>query len=241
MKGLWAVLPALLAVSPVFADQYGAFQEYATQSSVKPFAKDLGGLLGSATYHQGRSLGFSGYDAGGRVGAQFSPEGGNTILRNKGVRTFMLPWIQAEVGMPFRLDGFVRGMSYQGLTIVGGGLRYGLLKISDKPWSPQLLVSGVAHAVVHTYFSASHTGGSLVFSIGTPHFTPYVGGGFDRTVLVVRSSLADPTLNGDQIVALESRFSGGLQFRPWTFIYINAAYVYMHRHPGLEGGLGIRF
>ena len=59
------------------------------------------------------------------------------ILRNNGVHAFGLPWVQAEIGMPFKIDGFVRGISYQGLTIAGGGLRYSLRKVADMPWAPQ--------------------------------------------------------------------------------------------------------
>lgn len=236
-----AALIALIFVEPVFADKFGGFQQYADSGSIEPFARDLGGLLGSATYHGGRSLGFSGFDTGGRYGIQLQPSRENSILRNKGVTAFGLPWIQAEVGMPFRLDGFVRGISFEGLTIAGGGVRYGILKVSDKPWAPQLLVSGVGHSVVHQHFSANHQGGSLVFSMGIPQFTPYIGGGFDRTVLVVRSSTLQPTLAGTQVTTVESRFDAGMQFRPWTFVYLNLAYALLHGRNGAEGGLGIRF
>lgn len=236
------VLAMLLACAPAAsADQYGGFQEFADSGSLKPFARDLGGLLGSATFHSGRSLGFSGFDVGGRAGMQFSPEKNDKILRNNAVRFFALPWVQAEIGMPFKLDGFVRGMSYQGLTIAGGGFRYGLLKVSDKPWAPQLLASGVAHSVVHQYFSATHFGANLVASMGIPVFTPYVGVGFDRTRLSVRSSTLDPSLNGSVVTTFEPRYTAGMQLRPWTFYYIHLAYVNMHRQSGAEAGMGVRF
>ena len=242
LKRLFAILALTLGTSaPVWADPYGGFQQFADQGSLKPFTRDMGGMLGSATFHGGRSLGFSGFDVGGRFGLQFSPAKDDRILRNKGVRTFALPWAQAEVGMPFRLDGFVRGISYEGLTVVGGGLRFGVLPVSDARWAPQMLVSAVGHAVVHQYFSINHQGGSLVFSMGIPQFTPYVGAGVDRTVMVVRSSLADPTVNGMQVQTVESRFSAGMQLRPWQFIYMNVAYALLHGRSGLEGGLGLRF
>ncbi len=232
----------ILSACGAFADQYGGFQQYADSGALKPFARDLGGVLGSATFHSGRSLGFSGFDVGARGGMQFSPDRNDRILRNNGVHAFGLPWVQAEIGMPFRLDGFVRGISYQGLTIAGGGLRYGLRsQASDKPWSPQLLASAVAHSVVHQQFSASHFGASLVGSMGTTVFTPYLGVGFDRTHLLVRSSLVDPTLDGGTVTTFESRYTAGMQFRPWTFCYVHAAYVLMHGQSGSEAGLGVRF
>lgn len=230
-----------LCVSPAAAGQYDGFRAYADSGSLRPFCRDLGGILGSATFHGGRSLGFSGFDVGLRGGAQLRPDPNDRILRRNGVDAFGLPWLQAEVGMPFRLDGFVRGTGWQGLSVAGGGLRYGLLKSSDEPWTPQLLVSGVGHAVVHRDFSASHYGAGFVGSMGIPVFTPYLGVGFDRTRLLVRSSLLDPTLDGKSVDTTESRFTAGMRFRPWTFFYLNLAYVLVHRENGAEVGLGIRF
>src|SRR5206468_1730395 len=124
----------------------------------KPFCRDLGSILGAATFHSARPLGFSGFDMGAQGGVQFYPDKNDRILRNNGVRAFGMPWAQAEIGMPFNFDGFVRGISFQGVTIAGGGVRYGVLKTNDKPWAPQLLAVVVGHAVVHQDFSASHLG-----------------------------------------------------------------------------------
>ncbi|OGR87792.1 MAG: hypothetical protein A3J74_02030 [Elusimicrobia bacterium RIFCSPHIGHO2_02_FULL_57_9] len=241
LKRLFLLFALVSSTVPAFADQYGAFEQYADGSSIKPFTRDLGGVLGSATFHSARSLGFSGFDIGLRGGMQFSPDRDNLILRNRGVKVFGLPWMQAEIGLPFKFDGFIRGISYQGLTIAGGGLRYGLRKLSDTPWSPQMLFSAVGHSVVHQHFSASQAGGSLVVSAGIPVFTPYAGGGFDRTRLVVRSSTLDPNFNGSVVTTIQSRYTAGMQFRPWTFFYIHLAYVLLHGQSGSEAGMGLRF
>jgi hypothetical protein len=220
---------------------YGGFSDLADSGSLKPFARDLGGILGSGTFHSARPLGFSGFDAGVRAGMQFDPDPNDRILRNNGVKDFGLPWVQAEIGMPKGIDGFIRGMSYQGLTIAGGGVRYGLFNKSDKPWAPQLLISGVAHSVVHQDFSATQAGASLVFSMGTPLFNPYLGAGFDHVRLMVGSSKLSPALDGSTVNTLESRFTAGATLRPWTFVYINAAYMLAHGRSGAEAGLGVRF
>lgn len=243
MRALLAAVLLAAAAVPAFAsaDPYAGFTQYADAGSLKPFARDLGGLLGAATFHNGRSLGFSGFDVGARYGAQFYPSKGDGIMRKNGVKSFGLPWVQAEIGLPFKIDGFIRGVSYQGLTVSGGGLRYGLWSPSDKPWTPQILVSGVGHSVVHQAFSASHFGADLVASAGTPAFMPYVGAGFDRTRLVVRSSTFDPTLNGRDVTTLESRFTAGVRLKPYQFTYISLAYNLAHGQSGAEGGLGVRF
>ncbi|MDD5656562.1 MAG: hypothetical protein PHF00_04835 [Elusimicrobia bacterium] len=244
------------AAVPAAADVYGGFEQFADGPSLKPFARDLGGVLGSAAFHSGRPLGFSGFDAGVRMGMQFRPEGGDGILRRKGVKEFGVPWVQAEIGLPYRFDGFIRGVSYEGLTIAGGGLRYGVFKAPDKPWTPQLLISGAAHSVVHQYFSASHVGGSLVCSLGNNVITPYIGGGVDRTRLVVRASKLEPALDGSTVSVLETRYTAGVTLRPWnygagtaesgrarpwSFVYLNAAYILVHGQSGAEAGLGVRF
>jgi hypothetical protein len=255
MKWLIVLFFVSLAAVPVWAGNYDGFEQFADAGSLKPFARDLGGILGSGTFHTARPLGFSGFDLGVQAGGQVYPSKGDDILRNNGVKVFGLPWVQAAIGMPYRIDGFIRGTSAEGLTIAGGGVRYGLLKTSDKPWAPQLLLSGVAHAVVYQSFSASHEGANLVYSMGNSVFSPYLAGGFDHVRLVDRSAALG--INGTVVNTLESRFTAGVQLRPWntsvagegesgrvhplSFVYINAAYILAHGQSGAEGGLGMRF
>jgi len=231
----------LCSAARASSDQYGGFEQYADAGSLKPFSRDLGGILGAATFHSGRPLGFSGFDVGARFGGQFYPSKGDNILRKRGVRVFGLPWVQAEIGLPFKLDGFIRGISYQGLTIAGGGVRWGIYSASDKPWAPQLLASAVGHSVVHKDFSASHFGAHLVCSSGTPLFAPFIGAGFDRTRLVVRSSTLDPSLNGREVTTFEGRYSAGVRLKPYHFTYLSLAYTLAHGQSGAEAGAGVRF
>lgn len=241
-RTLLAFLAASAAAAPASAaDQFRGFKQYVDRGSLTPFTRDLGSVLGSASFHNGRSLGFSGFDLGAHGGMRFKPSRGNSVLSGAGVKAFGLPWAQAEIGLPFRLDGFIRGISYQGVTISGGGLRYGILKATDQHWTPQFLLSSVAHSVAHKDFSASHVGVNLVASIGTPRIAPYLGAGIDRTRVVVKSSDLDPTLVGVEASTLESRFTAGLSVRPHPFIYVQAAFTLTHGEPGVDTGLGIRF
>ncbi|MEK7657422.1 MAG: hypothetical protein AAB412_06670 [Elusimicrobiota bacterium] len=239
-----ALFFALLLALPAQAwagDQFGGFRDYVDRGSLKPFTRDLGGLLGAAAFHSGRTLGFSGFDIGLRGGYQFSPSRGDEVLRRAGVKGFGLPWVQAEIGLPFRMDGFIRGVSFQGVTISGGGLRWGFPKRNDLPNSPNFLLSGVAHSVVHRDFSANQYGMNLVASMGPPAFTPYFGAGFDRTRVVVRDSLLDPTLAGEGATTLEGRLTAGFSVRPHRFVYLHAAYTHTHGRGGADCGLGVRF
>jgi len=233
----------LCAAVPAFASDnpFDSFGGLVDGGSLKPFTRDLGDLLGSAQFHSGRSLGFSGFDVGGHAGVQFRPDTGDKVMRGAGVHVFSLPWVQAEIGLPFRLDGFIRGISSEGVTVAGGGVRYGFLKASEKPWEPQVLVSAVGHSVTHRDFSASHFGANLVVSMGTQTVTPYAGVGVDRTRVVVRNSVLDPGLVNSDAITTEARFTAGVSLRPTTFTYVQVAMTMAHGYPGSDLGLGIRF
>lgn len=245
MKKLYfiAIIFSLIIPSSVSAyDQFSGFKEYADGGSLKPFARDLGSVLGAATFHSGRELGFSGFDLGIRGGLQLRPSAGNTILRERGIKVFGLPWVQGEIGLPLRLDGYIRGMSHQGVTIAGGGLRYGLRKSSDKEMSPQFLLAWSGHSVAHRYFSASHFGLNLIASFRVKWITPYIGGGADRTRLVVRCEPdRDPTLQGTTVTTTEPRFTIGASVRPKAYVYLHGAYTRTHKTNGFDSGVGIRF
>ena len=130
-----AFIICLISAGPASSgEQFGRFAEFVDRGSLKPFTRDLGGLLGSATFHNGRGLGLTGFDIGIHGGIQLRPSKGDEILRRSGVKTVYLPWVQAEIGLPFRFDGYIRGISFQGLTIAGGGVRYGLTKTADQPY-----------------------------------------------------------------------------------------------------------
>lgn len=223
-------------------DQFGGFRQYVNRDSLKPFARDLGALMGAATFHNGRPLGFSGFDVGVRGGMMLLPDARDKVLRDKGVRAYGLPWVQAEIGLPKGLDGYIRGISYQGLTIAGGGLRYGLTKAQDKPLKPQFLIAASAHSLAHRYFSASHFGGDLIGSIMVKGVTFYSGAGVDRTRVVVRTvPVRDAGLEGESAAALGSRFTTGVSLRPLKYLYLHAAYMLVDKQSGFSCGFGIRF
>ncbi|TBR24379.1 hypothetical protein EPO15_04175 [bacterium] len=223
-------------------DQFGGFQEFIDRGSIKPFARDLGAVLGAATFHSGRSLGFSGFDVGVRSGVVFSPDSNDRAMRGRGVGVFALPFVQAEIGLPFSLDGFIRGVSYQGVTVAGGGLRYALSKASDKPLKPQFLASWSGHSVAHKDFSASHIGFNIVTSVQYKMLNPYFGLGLDRTRVVVRAiPKVDPTMQGLEESVVVPRATLGVSMRPKPYLYLHGAVTYTNRRPGIDTGLGIRF
>ena len=232
---------ALLPVPAQASDPFRNFGSYITADSLKPFAQDIGGLMGSGLYHTGRSLGFSGFDIGVRYAMQFKPSNGNTVLETNGVGSFGIPWLQAEIGMPFRLDGFIRAANFQGLTMAGGGLRWGLSNVNDSVYVPQLMLVAGADTAVHRSFSVTHYNGGFALSWRLETFTPYVGASLDSTRLEVREAPAGSDLLGAHETVVEPSVTAGFSFRPKHYIYISAAGSYTHARPLLTLSSGIRF
>jgi len=205
------------------------------KEGLKPFARDLGGLLGSGLNQTARPLGFSGFDLGVRAVSQFKPSRGNTALPR--TRPFGLGFIQAELGMPYRLDGFVRAASYEGLTVAGAGLRYGLWNVSDAKNYINAMLLSAGSLAAHKYFYAVHFNTSVVCSVNRPVFSPYVGVGFDSTRLEAQTYTG--TL-GDTVKVFEMRYSAGLRAK-FNLGYLAAGATYTHDRTLLNASTGIRF
>ena len=140
------LLGGLSAASAAGYDGFAAV----TASELKPFARDLGGLLGSGANQTARPLGFSGFDVGVRAVGQFNPSHGNGVLKKDNL--FGLGLVQAEIGMPYRIDGFVRGGAYEGMAVAGGGLRYGLWNVSDAKYHINAMLVAMGNMAAHRYF-----------------------------------------------------------------------------------------
>lgn len=235
-KILFASVLAVLTLQTAYAasGRYGDFQ-YAVLSDLKPFARDLGGLLGSGTNQTARVLGFGGFDLSGRAVVQFEPESGDGILKKD--TPFGLGWVQAEIGMPFRIDGFIKAGSFANLAVTGGGLKYGLTQPQKKI---QAMVVASGNMAAHKFFYATTFAASLVFSVNTPVVSPYFGAGMDNTNLVVQNNLADPTLVGKRIAVFEPRYMAGFRMTFLSYGFISGGYTYTHGRSLVNAGLGLR-
>jgi hypothetical protein len=243
MKKMILICALLCLCSSAYAlDPYRDFDSHATSSSLKPFARDLGGLLGSGIFNKGRILGFSGFDVSIRTVMQFEPEADNQILRKTGVTNIWFPWIQASIGMPFRLDGFIRSSSFQGLTVAGGGLKWGIWQgSSEKPGYLRALLYIAAHSAVHEDFSATHLGGGMGVSWNFPYVAPFVGVGFDRTKLTVKNAPVGSGLEGESVTVTEPRATIGANVPIKRYEYFSLSGIWMHGQFGMSSSLGIRF
>ncbi len=229
-------------------DDFGA---NVTQNNVRAFTKDLGGLIGSGTYTTGRILGWGGFQIGPRGSMVFKMSQGqgndyaskqHTALGDRDeVGEIFYPWLQADIGMPFRIDGFIRASSYQGLTIAGGGLRWGITRPNEMLGSFQPMLVVAAHSASARDFAATHYNASLVLSMKFKYFVPYVGGGVDYTTLDVNRADLDASLVGSRERAATARATAGFNFKLPSYLDLSLAANYAYYGLGAEASLSLRF
>jgi len=250
-KAVWVLMGCMLITSPAVARQWDHFGANVTANNVRAFTKDLGGIIGSGTYTTGRILGWGGFQIGPRAGMLFrmskahgttEAERHHTALgERKEVGSIVSPWLQADIGMPFRIDGFIRASSYEGLTIAGGGLRWGITRPSETTGAFQPMVVLSAHSATAQDFSASHYNASLVLSMKFKYFVPYIGGGVDYTNVNVGNGVADAAVRGEREHAATARATAGFNFKLPSYMDLSLAANYAHYGMGAEASLSLRF
>ncbi len=242
----------ILASFPASASPtWDAFGANVTENNIRAFTKDLGGLIGAGTYTTGRILGWGGFQIGPRAGMLFKMSQGlgttedeknHTALGDRDeVGAVFSPWLQADIGLPFRIDGFIRASSYDGLTIAGGGLRWGITRPSEVLGSFQPMLVVAAHSATAKDFSATHYNASLVLSMKFKYFVPYVGGGVDYTTVTVGNGVASAAIRGEREYAATARATAGFNFKLPSYMDLSLAANYAHYGMGAEASLSLRF
>ena len=251
MKKIISLLIFLLSVSGASADAlWNDVSKNITKDNVRSFTKDLGGLIGSGTYTTGRVLGWGGFQIGPRGSMIFKMSKGDgddknhTALGDRDkVGAIFYPWLQADIGLPFRIDGFIRASSYQGMTIAGGGLRWGITQPNEMMGSFQPMLVIAAHSASARDFSASHYNASLVLSAKFKYFVPYIGGGVDYTTLSIGNGIGAQAvaLRGTNQYAATARATAGFNFKLPSYLDLSLAANYAHYGLGGEASLSVRF
>ena len=230
-----------LLFSPTFAlaiSSFDGFRTHVTADNLPYFSKDLAAMLGASSYSTGRILGWGGF--------QLSMHGVYVPKLNKKDtalgpveenKNLFMPLIQGEIGLPFRLDGFIRAISYDGLTLAGGGLKWGITRPRDEDYTFQAMLVTLAQSGVYRDFSVSHYSGNLVIAFKTPYVTPYIGGGVDYMILTVESgALADK-----KSYSTTARGTAGLNFKLPSYMDLSLAANFASYGVGYEANFGVRF
>jgi hypothetical protein len=207
------------------------------QGMLDNFAKDLGGLMGGGSFHQGKSLGLPGFDVGIHV-PTIKIKDEDTIIKSS-LDSVALPILQAEIGLPANLDLIARFTSYSDASLIGVGLRYGIIK-NSLPGLPSLSVQGVYNTLnVNSGLNklkATTMSIAVITSIDLPIITPYAGVGMDNTEVTPDSTITNLT---GKASAVRAEVGINLSLVPFTYIQLGGALV--NGDINYTAGLGIKF
>jgi hypothetical protein len=235
---LAAAVPSARAVQP---NPFAGFAQNAAGAYLKPFALDLGGLLGAASVDTGHTYGMPGFWVGGDAALQTRPDSNDQILRKANVHSFALPMLQAGVGLPFGTDVIVRGVGAYGVTIYGGGIRKSLFRTGTLDVAlPSVSISAFGDKVNAGPFSAAHGDVNAIASWSLPIIKPFIEAGYDFTKVTVGSAQV-PGLAGLSATSNGTRLEGGVDLTPLPFIDLRLALLELHGIPGGQLGLGVTF
>ncbi|MFQ5864916.1 MAG: DUF6588 family protein [bacterium] len=124
-----------------------------------------------------------------------------------------------------------------GVTLIGGGLKYGLIQL---PGLPKVMVMGTYHALFvpeeFDFGTVSTVSFNGVASYSLPIFTFYAGGGIDLTTLVLNEEFLD----GKRVTEKEPHLTLGAQIRPLPLVLVNASYSFSE-FASFDLGIGISF
>jgi hypothetical protein len=220
----------------IFAGDYSNFKNI-TSKDAKYFAADIGGLAGSGVSYTARSLGFSGFDVSFKTAYQIKPSKDNKVMDKD--RSFGLNMTQVEIGMPYRIDTFIRGGFGDKIALVGGGMKYGLWKIKDDLYfvNGDLVLN--TNMINNPDFYLIQYGAQIFFSMNCGAVRPYLGFGFDSSKLNIQNA-NDSSLIDKEYTNFKERATLGLRLKMKWF-NLATAYNYLHGENGVEGSLGIRF
>ncbi|MBI5209360.1 MAG: hypothetical protein HY927_05235 [Elusimicrobia bacterium] len=254
MKTKTIVLSCLLvaAASTGWAGTYSDFAKNIGADILKPFARDLGGVLGATGWSTAKPLGFPGFSVKGVVVVQTKPGTEDMVLRNAGVTTFGLPVAEVAVGLPWKFDVVAHGFGVGGLTVAGGGLRWCAFESGLKTMViPSVGVSAFGDIVDFSAFKATHMGLNAVASWEVPFVTPYVGVGYDATNVKVRAATVvnattGLTVDNAFVIGLSGtangeRFIAGAELKAIPFVRVNGGVMMLHGVSGYFASAGIRF
>ena len=243
MNSFKKILLLLFIFTPVLttASSFDGFYNNISKENLPYFAKDLAGMLGASSYSTGRILGWGGFQLSAHGVYVQRLNKNDTALgpRNENKNLFM-PLIQGEIGLPFRLDGFIRAISYDGLTLAGGGLKWGITRPRDENYTFQTMLVAMAQAGVYRDFSLTHYSGNLVISFKTPYVTPYIGGGVDYMVLTVEGAKT-AALQNKKSYTTTPRGTAGINIKLPMYMDMSLAANFASYGVGYEANFGVRF
>jgi hypothetical protein len=187
------------------------------------------------------SYGLLGFSAGVDAALQTHPANDDLIMTKVGVKDFGLPLLHVAVGLPYNVDVMAHGLGAEGVTIFGGGLRYGVYKSGIlTPFLPSVVLAGNGDDVSADQFSATHYSFDATASWDLPFINPFIGVGYDHTTVeALKSDI--PGQAGLSAGGEGSRLAVGADLKPLPFVRVRGAYMLLHGIPAVLANVGVTF
>lgn len=232
-----------LSTSMLRADPFDKFRSFLEGRFLDPLAKDLGSVMAGGSFHQGSALGVPGFDVG--VHLPIKKASSENVLVSSAATNIALPWVQAEIGLPAKIDLIARaGGGVGGVTLIGGGIRYGIIK-GKLPGMPSVSVSALYSALNHDLFEANTISANAVISVKIPVITPYIGVGLDKTKVKPKdaafSGVGASASRGIEGKASGYRAEAGINLSLFPLTYITLGAGLTNGDAAYHAGLGIKF
>lgn len=241
MKKVFVLIFALFAFAPFakasnnIADDFR--NHFDASSNLSAYNKDISSLIGIADFHTGRGTTFPGFDIGATMTA-IKPSSSNNISSEDYIYTGFL---SAETKIPVvGLGVVVRGTDMNGFESLGGGLKYNFSVLDTVHFA----LGAFYDRAKTDWYTQDHYSASASASMNVLFLTPYVGIGYDYGEIETRGNWRD---SYDNIISNRSssdgavRYTAGVNFKPFPFVYVFASYTKTAGNEGFQGGLGLNF
>lgn len=207
-----AVLVLLIGSTAAFAAPYDAFDFVLNSISIDPslspkgrekraqkyldvFTKDVGQAISGGATGVGGNLGISDLNLTLSLKMSYQEAASDDIIvRKSGDSAIYYPIVQAELGFLEKFDAIMRLSYFNNSALLGGGLRYGILKSEDEMYIPTISVQSVYNYLIddnkeYGKFNVWNlkTGTTAYFGL-IPYVQPYVFVTYDITALKPVSS-----------------------------------------------------
>jgi len=221
----------------LYSSDYDRFKSE-NLSSIKDFTQDLSKVLSVGTLNSARALGFGGFAINYNTICGIKPNRNDTVYdKNK---VYGLNFLQAEIGLPYRIDAYVRGGGDSNFNAIGFGVRYGITNVSDEYYKLNMMISLGSNVGIHRYFYIVNYNAQLAFSMNlTNVIRPFLTAGFSHSRLNAKTSdYAD--VSGRNIYKDFPFYTAGMRLK---FKWFNIAFAYdiFEKEDGFNTSIGFRF
>ena len=201
-------------------------------SAMDALSEDVGAVVGAGSFHSGETLNFPlGFDIGFHAaGVNVSDD--NKILKDDDSLA-VAGFVQAEVGLPLKLNVIGRYGKLYDADVYGGGLRWGIID-SSTIGMPSIAISALYNKIGHQVIDGSVINANLALSFDVPIIHPYIGVGYDWTKLEVKSLPVEGDATGYRVEA-----GINLSIIPFTYITLGGGLANGQKMG--HAGFGVRF